>query len=248
MSGGATVRLVWALAQESLTGSADLIRRHWPYYLLLALVVVALMLTVDRPLALWLYGLPAADKAFFAAINEVGRSGWMFAAAAVVLIAGLVLHRRGLVLRGAYVIGAIAMGGWAINVVKVVAARARPRLLVGDGTYGFQGFAIDADWNSFPSGHSQAIAGLAGALSCIWPRFAPLFLALAVLPAVARAVMLNHFASDVLAGYAAGLTVAIALARAMTARGLVVRHFETDGNYPSQKVGPPGPRMKREIR
>lgn len=228
-TGGATAGLVWALAQDSLTGSARLIRRHWPLYGLLAVVVVTLIFTVDRPLALWLWGLPVADKAFFAAINDVGRSGWMFGAAALVLVVGLIRHRRGLVLRAGYVIGAIAMGGLAINVVKLVAARARPRLLVGDGTYGFHWFAIDADWNSFPSGHSQAIAGLAGALSCIWPRLAPLFMALAVLPAMARAVMLNHFASDVLAGYAAGLTVAIALARAMTARGL-------------------GPTMKRETR
>ncbi|MDD3444901.1 MAG: phosphatase PAP2 family protein, partial [Zavarzinia sp.] len=186
----------------------------------LALVLVGLMFWIDRPLALWIYALPAADKAFFAAIDEVGRSGWMFGAAALVLAAGLALHRRSMVVRAGYVIGAIAMGGWTINVVKLIAARARPRLLVADGTYGFHWFAVNADWNSFPSGHSQAIAGLGAALACIWPRFAWVFLGLAALPAAARMVMLNHFASDVIAGYVAGATVAIALARAMTARGL----------------------------
>lgn len=223
MTAGRIAGLVWSLAQDTLVETARGIGRRWPLALGFAVVVGLLVLYVDRPLALWLWALPAADKAFFAAINEVGRSGWMFGAAAVALVSALLLHRDDWAIRAAFVIGAIAMGGWVANVMKLIFARARPRLLVGDeatGDYGFRGFSIDPDWNSFPSGHSQASASLAAALACIWPRFGLLFLGLALLPALARVVNLNHYASDVATGYMTGCLVTFALARACAARSV----------------------------
>ncbi|PWR17883.1 phosphatase PAP2 family protein [Zavarzinia aquatilis] len=223
MTGKRIAGLVWSLAQDTLVETARGLVRFWPLSLGFAACVILMVLFVDRPLALWLWALPSADKAFFTAINEVGRSGWMFGVAAVWLVAALLLRRDDWAIRAAFVIGAIAMGGWVVNVLKLVFARARPRLLVGDeatGDYGFRGFAIDPDWNSFPSGHSQASASLAAALACIWPRFGLVFLGLALLPAVARAVNLNHFASDVATGYLAGCVVTFALARACAARSV----------------------------
>lgn len=223
MTAGRIAGLVWSLAQETLVETARGLVRYWPLTLGFAGTVALLVLYVDRPLALWLWVLPAGDKAFFTAINEVGRSGWMFGAAAAALAAALLLHRDDWAIRAAFVIGAIAMGGWVVNVMKLVFARARPRLLVGDeatGDYGFRGFSIDPDWNSFPSGHSQASASLAAALACIWPRFGLLFLGLALLPALARVVNLNHFASDVATGYMTGCLVTFALARACAARSV----------------------------
>ncbi|MFA5122097.1 phosphatase PAP2 family protein [Zavarzinia sp.] len=212
--------LIWTLAQDSMAGTARILARHGAVTAAACLGLLTLGFWGDRPLALWLYSLPAGDKAFFAAIDEVGRSGWMFASAAAVLAWALWRRRRDWVVRAGFVIGAVAMGGWLINVIKILVARARPRLLVADGTYGVHFFEISADWNSFPSGHSQAIAGFAAALGCLWPRLRPVFMALAVLPAVARAVMLNHYASDVIAGYALGTIVTLALAEACRARGL----------------------------
>lgn len=223
MTAGRVAATIWALAQETLVELARGLLRFWWLLCALALAIVLLVIFADRALAAWLWALPAADKAFFATINEVGRSGWMFGVAALGLLAALLLRRDDWAIRAAFVIGSIAMGGWVVNVLKLVFARARPRLLFGDeatGAYGFRGFALDADWNSFPSGHSQASASLAAALACIWPRWGVAFLALGLLPAVARAVNLNHYASDVLAGYATGLAVTFALARACAARSI----------------------------
>lgn len=221
MTGWASLpALIWHLAQDTLVETARLVARLWVWAALVAACLLLLMVYVDRPLALWLYDQPMVWRRYFQAINEVGRSGWMFAAAGAALATALILRQRVWAVRAGFVIGAILMGGWVVNVLKLIFARARPRLLVGDGTYGFHGFEISPDWNSFPSGHSQAIAGLGAALACIWPRFAWLFLGLAVLPAIARMVMLNHFMSDVIAGYLTGATVTYALARACQARGI----------------------------
>jgi len=220
MSAAAIARLIWDLAGDALVEAVRIAARLWWLVLALALVITASILWLDRPLALWFFALPAQDKATFAALNEVGRSGWMFAVAGLVLVVAAWRRRADWMVRAAFVMGSVALGGLVINVVKVVVARARPRLLIADGTYGVHGFDIDADWNSFPSGHSQAIAALAAALGLIWPRWRFVFLALAVLPAAARMVMVNHFAADVVGGYAAGTLVTFALARALTRRGL----------------------------
>ncbi|WP_158595783.1 phosphatase PAP2 family protein [Oleomonas cavernae] len=220
MSAAATVRLIWDLAGDALVEAVGIAARRWWLALALALIIVAAMLWLDRPLALWFFALPAQDKVAFAAINEVGRSGWMFAVAGLVLVVAAWRRRADWVVRAAFVMGSVALGGLVVNVVKVVVARARPRLLIADGTYGVHGFDIDAHWNSFPSGHSQAIAAFAAALGLIWPRWRFVFLALAVLPAAARMVMANHFAADVIAGYATGVLVAFALARAMSKRNI----------------------------
>lgn len=221
MTGWASLpALIWHLAQDTLVETARLVARFWFWAALVSALLLVLIVYVDRPLAFWLHGQPLAWRGYFLAINEVGRSGWMFGVAAVGLALALMLRRRHWAMRAGFVIGAILMGGWVVNVLKLIFARARPRLLVGEGTYGFHGFEISPDWNSFPSGHSQAIAGLGAALACIWPRFAWLFLGLAVLPAIARMVMLNHFMSDVIAGYLTGATVTYALARACQARGI----------------------------
>ncbi|PWR18031.1 phosphatase PAP2 family protein [Zavarzinia compransoris] len=212
--------VLWALAQDTLVETVRALRRHPVAYGGLAVAVALLILFVDRPLALWLHGVPADERWFFRSINEVGRSGWMFGAAGLCLAVALVGGWRLWAVRAGFVIGAVLMGGWVVNVLKLAFARARPRLLVKDGTFDFHFFEISPDWNSFPSGHSQAIAGFGAALACIWPRFAWVFLGLAVLPAVARMVMLNHYAADVVAGYATGLTVTYALARACAARGI----------------------------
>jgi membrane-associated phospholipid phosphatase len=220
MSARAILALIWTLAGEALAGTVRIVARGWWLALPFALLLGASITWLDRPLALWFFALPAADKAVFAALNEVGRSGWMFAAAGLVLAWALWRRRADWVVRASFVMGSVALGGLVINVVKVVAARARPRLLIADGTYGFHGFDFDALWNSFPSGHSQAIAAFGTALGLIWPRWRFVFLGLAVFPAAARMVMANHFAADVLGGYAAGVLVTVALARAMSKRNI----------------------------
>ncbi len=220
MTAGRLAALIWTITGETLVETARILARGWWLALAGVLVLGASMLWLDRPLALWFFDLPAEDKRWFPLLNEVGRSGWMFAVAGAVFLIALWRRRRDWMIRAGFAIGAVALGGLVVNVIKVVVARARPRLLVGEGTYGFHGFDIDAHWNSFPSGHSQAIAGFAAALGLVWPRWRWPLLGLAVFPAAARMINLNHFAADVMGGYAVGVLVTFALARVLAQRNI----------------------------
>jgi undecaprenyl-diphosphatase len=70
---------------------------------------------------------------------------------------------------------------------------------------------------SFPSGHSSSAAFAAVVLSTWSPRQAPLYAGLAAVVATSRAYVRIHYASDVLAGAAVGLTLGL-LARPLVRR------------------------------
>ena len=64
--------------------------------------------------------------------------------------------------------------------------------------FGWLGLA--ADYWSFPSGHTAAVAALATALWCLWPRHVLFYIALASVVAASRVVTGAHYLSDVVAG------------------------------------------------
>ena len=78
--------------------------------------------------------------------------------------------------------------------------RTRPKLLFADGTYDFSWLGFAADYWSFPSGHTAAVAALATALWCLWPRHVLFYIALASVVAASRVVTGAHYLSDVVIG------------------------------------------------
>ncbi len=94
--------------------------------------------------------------------------------------------------------------------------RTRPKLLFADGTYDFSWLGLAADYWSFPSGHTAAVAALATALWCLWPRHVLFYIALASLVAASRVVTGAHYLSDVVIGGFVAILVTRAVAVGFT--------------------------------
>lgn len=95
-----------------------------------------------------------------------------------------------------------------LHTTKLVLGRRRPRDYFEHGLYGVRAFALDGQYDSFPSGHSVTIFCIATLATVVWPTVAPLWFVLAALLAVTRAMLTSHFLSDVLFGAALGVIVA----------------------------------------
>lgn len=141
------------------------------------------------------------------------------AAGVVVLLIGVRIldpARRRRLLR----VAVCAFGsGLLADVVKMIVMRRRPKAALDvTGVWEtFEGWlpllgdissATERAIQSFPSGHAATAAGLAVALSWLYPHGRWLFVSLAVLSSLQRVVAAAHFPSDVLAGAALGCLVA----------------------------------------
>ena len=82
---------------------------------------------------------------------------------------------------------------------------------------------FDADYASFPSGHSTTAGALAAILAVLWPSARiPFFIAGAWI-ASTRFVIGAHFLSDVIAGFIFGASVVYLLRNRLAARGWLFR-------------------------
>ena len=119
----------------------------------------------------------------------------------------------------AFLFAAVAASGLAVDLLKVIFGRARPRLFFAAGTYDFTWLGLGSSYWSFPSGHAATAAAIMTALWCLWPRHLLFYVALAAVVAASRVVMGAHYPSDVLMG----AFVAVLLTRALAA---LFAHFQ----------------------
>jgi len=105
-------------------------------------------------------------------------------------------------------IAMLTLGSAVLHMIKLVLGRRRPRDDMEMGLYGFQPFAFNLEYNSFPSGHALTISCVAVIFTCVWPDWWPAFFAIAAFLAVTRALLTAHFLSDVLIGAGLGLIAA----------------------------------------
>jgi len=108
---------------------------------------------------------------------------------------------------------AVAVTGLAVIPLKLLFGKARPSLLFDHDRYGFQWFAAPNAYNmhGFPSGHTTTAFAVATALALIFPRFAVLFYAGALLVGLSRIGVLYHYPSDVVAGAVLGTVLTLLL-------------------------------------
>lgn len=206
--------------------------RTWLLAIAAACVVAGLLaFSIDLPVARWCRQRPTplpGDLLKFLNLAEVFAHGLGVTALIVTLLVsdptlamplpGRPAGPRGNLLR---LVGAAAVGGLLVDLVKACVERVRPNsadLTAVDSAFGtFGSTALSgplehvAQLMSFPSGHAAAAAGLAAALGWKYPLGRPAFATLAVLSAVQRVVTSAHYPSDVCFGAAIGLAAAAAL-------------------------------------
>jgi undecaprenyl-diphosphatase len=139
------------------------------------------------------------------------------------------LGRPHLVQAGLRGVVAVAAAGLAVQLVKHLACRARPKA-PGAGAF-FQGVpCLGADWElfSFPSGHAATATALAIVLGVQVPALRLPAAAAAAVVMLSRVYLGAHFPSDVMAGATLGLVAGI----------LAMAHLE---GAPPAGMSPPGP-------
>lgn len=190
--------------------------RNQKQQLLLAAVLlfcVVSMVFFDQPLTLFFHHLDTGLwHESWKMVTKAGQSEWY-------LIGGLALFAwfrkrdRQLGMKGLFLFSTVAASGLTADLIKVTVCRARPKLLLEQGIYGFNlfGWSLEHAWQSFPSGHSATALSAALSLSLLLPRFRPLFMTAAIVIAVSRVVLCQHYLSDIVAGSALGVVTVVLL-------------------------------------
>jgi undecaprenyl-diphosphatase len=138
--------------------------------------------------------------------------GWVLAAVAAVLV-GIGQWRKQLRLKQAAALSliALAVSGLAVQAIKHLIGRPRPRL-ADRGVFDW-GPSFQTGHDSFPSGHAVSAFAMAAVLSSFYPAARWIWYSLAVLVAFTRVYIGAHFPSDVFVGAALGVLTGIWAAR-----------------------------------
>jgi membrane-associated phospholipid phosphatase len=116
--------------------------------------------------------------------------------------------------RAAFVAGSVTVAGILGEVLKLIIRRERPGTL--NGAYAFRPFT-DHLFSSrnfgMPSSHAVIAFSGAAAMSMVFPEATVIWYALAIGCGVTRILSGAHYLSDVVAGAAIGIAVAIVIAR-----------------------------------
>lgn len=94
---------------------------------------------------------------------------------------------------------AVLLSTGLLHALKWSIGRARPR--VNAGWWEFHPFSFQADWDSFPSGHTTASTVLFMLLALYFPRGRWVFYVMALLVGFERVLNDWHYPSDVIGGY-----------------------------------------------
>jgi len=195
---------------------------------------VAMFLIID-PLVLGAARSLGPDTyTFFRGLTHLGRSNWILipSAAGIAILYWLRAREprtRNTVLYGylsqilVFVFSAIAVSGLAASLVKNVIGRARPKLFDLYGPFEFKPITFDADYASFPSGHSTTAGALAAILAILWPSARIPFFIAGAWVASTRFIIGAHFLSDVIAGFIFGAAVVYLLRNRLAARRWLFR-------------------------
>jgi undecaprenyl-diphosphatase len=117
---------------------------------------------------------------------------------------------RGLWTRGLVGAATVAGAGILDQILKNILCRARPNAAEAGAFFvNFPCFPARYAYASFPSGHATTAFAAALLLSLWYPRWAGVFVGLAVLVGLSRMVLGSHFPSDIVAGALLGGGVAL---------------------------------------
>jgi membrane-associated phospholipid phosphatase len=190
----------------------------------LAAVMVAFRF--DEAGRLWAEGVTGTTRDVFRALTRWGKSDWLLVPLGVAVLALHGLPRvsparpsRDLSVftrRVEFLFLAILVSGILAVVLKYGLGHPRPSVVDAAGPIRF---SLDADYASFPSGHSTTVGALAMALALLVPWSAVVVWPFAVAVGSSRVVVGAHHVSDVVAGLGLGAWTVIALALVLAAKG-----------------------------
>ncbi|MDD3370903.1 MAG: phosphatase PAP2 family protein [Alphaproteobacteria bacterium] len=188
-----------------------------------------LILLTDRPLAEAMKAISDGQSGFtdfFRSITDLGKGAVYIWPCGIATIFGAFISRGKdiptryrkffgyLGIHAFFIFGTVGLSGIAVNIIKPLLGRARPRLWLTEGVYGFDPFTFfNFLWNSMPSGHSTTAFAVAYALIKMFPSAKILWLGYAVVLSLSRVIVDAHYLSDVLAGAAFGWLVSDAFFR-----------------------------------
>jgi len=149
---------------------------------------------------------------FWKTLTRAGQSEW-YLVTGITLYALFRKRNRQLSRAGLFLFSTVAISGLVADILKFILGRARPKLLLQEGIYGFEPFQghFEHAWTSFPSGHSATALSVAMTLSLLLPRFRLLFMAGAILVVASRVILCQHYLSDVIAGSMLGFITVVLL-------------------------------------
>jgi undecaprenyl-diphosphatase len=224
----------------------------WAFWLcgVIALIVVA-MLFLDAPAITLQRQLPRFVVAAFAAVTDLGKSGWFLWPCGVTLIvlAAITSPHLGkvsygilgaLAARVGFVFLAIGIPGLFVTIVKRLIGRVRPSDL---GPFAYEPFSWKAAYASLPSGHATTAFAAAIAIGSLFPRTRPVMWLFAGTIALSRVAVSAHYPSDVIAGAAIGAATALLVRRWFALRRLAFI-VKQDGRI-TPRLGPSLRRIKK---
>jgi undecaprenyl-diphosphatase len=193
--------------------------------------ISAAMVLLDADLAQAGRSVPDWVHLAFEELTGFGKSGWFLWPAGLLLLAIAVaasprlpgfsrLVLATLAVRMSFLFTAVALPSLFVTIVKRLIGRARPFVGGHLDPFLYAHPVWRPDYASMPSGHATTAFAAAIGVALLWPRLRVPMLVYAFLIAASRVVLDAHYASDVLAGAAAGVTGALLVRDWFAARRL----------------------------
>jgi membrane-associated phospholipid phosphatase len=230
---GARARITWPMTKPWPLG---LNRQNAIWYALGFVALILALHLVDR-IALDCCDRGTDIRPFFRALTMLGESQYVLGPSLLaVLMAWLVSLATGdrvrqwarLVLKlSGFIFLGVGVPGIVATLAKRAIGRARPIEWTAEAQLSFQPFNWSAySYQSFPSGHATTAFGFAIIIAFLWPRTLWPMLVLAVLIAVSRVVLGQHYPTDIAAGAVLGTLGAYAVRNFFAARGWLFQRNE----------------------
>ncbi len=192
----------------------------------------------DQPVARFCSSIDGTIRYISELITRLGLSApYLVAALAGFIYFKFIRKNEILANAAAFLFFAVALAGIANDLIKILAGRSRPGLLLSRGVYGFKPFTNQYYYASFPSGHANTIAALCYGLGVVTGRFYYIWLTMALAVMASRVIVGAHFPSDVLFGAYLGAVVTQLIAVGFEKKGfLITRQPEKTPPQPVEKT------------
>jgi membrane-associated phospholipid phosphatase len=218
------------MRQLQSTWPLGLNRRTALWFVAGFIVVIAALHLLDHPLALWADSLPSDVRRVFRWITRWGESDWILIPSLLGVVIGWLLSLvtrdrlrqwcRQVLTVSSFIFLGVGLPSLVATLLKRIIGRARPMEWTPEAPLSFTPLNWDAfTYQAFPSGHTTTAFSLALTIAFLWPRSLWPMLGLALLIALSRVALGQHYITDVTAGAVLGTLGAFAVRNLFVSRG-----------------------------